>query len=188
MAIQVYGGMGYVEEAGVTQHFRDVRITPIYEGTNGIQAMDLVGRKVPMKGGAVVKDLLTVMAAVDTRLAHHAEEFAAIRSAFSAALTDLVEATLWITKHGAENPQDAMAGSVAYLRLFATTVGGWLMARQALAAREVLDAGTDDPGYYEAKIATAIFYAEQILPLAGSLSQITQAGSDTIMAFDPDRL
>jgi alkylation response protein AidB-like acyl-CoA dehydrogenase len=188
LAIQVYGGMGYIEEAGVAQHYRDARITPIYEGTNGIQAMDLVGRKLPMKGGAVVKDLLTVMAAIDTRLAHHPEEFAVIRTAFGDALTALVEATLWITKHGAENPQDAMAGSVAYLRLFATTVGGWLLARQALAAREVLDAGTDDPGYYEAKIATALFYAEQILPLAGSLSRIAQAGSDTVMAFDPDRL
>jgi hypothetical protein len=150
--------------------------------------MDLVGRKLPMKSGAVVKDLLTVMAAVDTRLAHHAEEFAVLRTAFGDALTHLVEATLWITKHGAENPQDAMAGSVAYLRLFATTVGGWLLARQALAAREVLDAGADDPGFYEAKIATAVFYAEQILPLTGALSRIAQAGSDTVMAFDPDRL
>jgi hypothetical protein len=188
LAIQVYGGMGFIEEAGVAQHYRDARITPIYEGTNGIQAMDLVGRKLPLKGGAVVKDLLTLMAATDSWLARYPVEMVTIRSNFDRALTKLVDATMWIMKHGASNPQDALAGSVAYLRMFGITVGGWLLARQALAAREAIDGGVDDPGFYEAKIATARFYAEQILPLTLGLNDVVQAGSETVMGFDDARL
>jgi hypothetical protein len=188
LAIQVYGGMGFIEEAGVAQHYRDARITAIYEGTNGIQAMDLVGRKLPLKGGEVVKDFITMMAAIDSWLARHPVEMATIRTNFDRALTKLVEATAWIMKHGVANPQDALAGSVAYLRMFGLTVGGWLMARQALAARDVLDAGTDDAPFYEAKIASARFYAEQLLPLTSGLGDIVQAGSDTIVDFDADQL
>jgi hypothetical protein len=188
IAIQVYGGMGYIEEAGVAQHYRDARITSIYEGTNGIQAMDLVARKLPLKGGEVVKDFLTMMAAIDSRLSRYPVEFVTIRANFDRALTKLVESTLWIMKRGATDPQDALAGSAAYLRMFGLTVGGWLLARQALAARQVLDEGTDDPGFYEAKIATARFYAEQLLPLTLGLNDIVQAGSESIVGFDADRL
>ncbi len=180
--------MGFIEEAGVAQHYRDARITSIYEGTNGIQAMDLVGRKLPMAGGEAIKDFLTMMATVDARLARRPVEFVTLRANFDRALTCLVESTMWIMKHGASNPQDALAGSAAYLRLFGITVGGWLMARQALAAREALDAGVDDPGFYEAKMATARFYAEQILPLTLGLSDIVQAGSDAVVGFPADRL
>jgi alkylation response protein AidB-like acyl-CoA dehydrogenase len=188
LAIQVYGGMGFIEEAGVAQHYRDARITAIYEGTNGIQAMDLVTRKLPLKGGEVVKDLLTMMAAIDSWLARYPVEFVTIRASFDRALTKLVEATAWIMKHGAVNAQDALAGSVAYLRMFGLTVGGWLMARQALAARDAIEAGVEDPGFYEAKIATARFFAEQLLPLTVGLCDIVQAGSETIVGFAPERL
>jgi 3-(methylthio)propanoyl-CoA dehydrogenase len=188
LAIQVYGGMGFIEEAGVAQHYRDARITPIYEGTNGIQAMDLVGRKLPAKGGEVIKDFLSMMAATDSRLARHPVEMVSIRGAFDRALTSLVESTMWIMKHGAQDPQDALGSSVNYLRLFGLTVGGWLMARQALAARQALDAGADDVAFLEAKIATARFYAEQLLPQTAGLSEIVQAGADSILAVAPDQL
>ncbi|MEA3056729.1 MAG: 3-(methylsulfanyl)propanoyl-CoA dehydrogenase, partial [Actinomycetota bacterium] len=122
LAIQVHGGMGFIEETGVAQHYRDARIPPIYEGTNGIQAMDLVGRKLPMRGGAVVKELLTRM-----------------RDGASPALTDAVdavgEAGAWLLERlAAGDVNDAMAGSVAYLRMWGIAVGGWLLARAAAAS------------------------------------------------------
>jgi alkylation response protein AidB-like acyl-CoA dehydrogenase len=120
LAIQIHGGMGYIEETGVAQHYRDARIPPIYEGTNGIQAMDLIGRKLPMRGGGVVKDLL-----------------ARIADGASPALADAAgavgEATDWLLEHGLADPTDALAGSVPYLRMWGVTLGGWLLARSAAA-------------------------------------------------------
>lgn len=187
-ALQVFGGMGYIEEAGVAQHYRDARITPIYEGTNGIQALDLVGRKLPLKGGEVVKDLLTMMAAVDTRLARHPVEFVTIRANFDRALTQLVETTMWVMTQGTKHPVDVVAGATPYLRMFGLTVGGWLMARQALAARDALESGQGDPGLHEAKIATARFYCENLLPLAEGLGDVVQGGSDTLLSLPDERL
>jgi alkylation response protein AidB-like acyl-CoA dehydrogenase len=121
LAIQIHGGMGYIEETGVAQHYRDARIPPIYEGTNGIQGMDLVGRKLPMRGGGVVKDLLA-------RIADGASP------ALADAAAAVGEATDWLLEHGLADPTDAMAGSVPYLRMWGITVGGWLLARSAAAA------------------------------------------------------
>ncbi len=133
-AIQVFGGMGYIEESGVTQHYRDMRIAPIYEGTNGIQAMDLVGRKLGLRMGGVVNDHLDRMRAIDKDLAEAGEELASIRSAPRGAVESLAGVTKWIMTNGLADPREALAGATPYLRMFGIVTGGWLMARQALAA------------------------------------------------------
>jgi acyl-CoA dehydrogenase len=192
LAIQVHGGMGYVEETGVAQHFRDARIAPIYEGTNGIQAADLVGRKLPMRGGAVVLERLDEFEARAKQLAGDAE-----LEGFGAALTEAVvatrRATEWLLARGRENPADVLAGSVPYLRMLGTVVCGGLMAKAALAAREktALAAGeqTDDPrGFYRAKLISAKFFGEQLLPGATALEGPVTAGAGDLFALSPSQL
>ena len=161
-AIQVFGGMGYIEESGVSQHFRDARIAPIYEGTNGIQAMDLVGRKLPMRMGGVVNDHFQQMRDLDAELAAAGDDFASIRS--------------------------NLAGATPYLTMFGTVTGGWLMARQALAARAELEGGSDDTAYLGAKITTARFYCEQLLPAAAGLAPSVTAGSSVLYEVDGESL
>ena len=170
LALQVFGGMGYIEETGVAQHVRDARIAPIYEGTNGIQAMDLVARKLPLRGGAAVGDHLDRMAALDAELAALGGELASIRVAFADGLGALRTATDWLLGNGLANPLDALAGATPYLRLFSLVTGGWVMARQALKALALLvDASDDDKAFYEGKVLTARFFCEQMLPQAAAL-------------------
>jgi hypothetical protein len=183
-AVQIYGGMGYVEESGVAQHFRDARIAPIYEGTNGIQAMDLVGRKLPMRMGGVVGDHLAEMRRLDARLEAAGDEFASIRSNLAAAVDALETATNWIMTNGLADPKEALAGATPYLAMFGNVTGGWLLARLALAAHEQLAGGADDAGYLGAKIVSARFYAEQYLPRAAGLLGAVQAGADDLYAVD----
>ena len=163
LAIQVHGGMGYVEETGVAQHFRDARITPIYEGTNGIQAMDLVGRKLPIRAGGAVGDLIDEIAGTDGG-PELADAVAALR-----------EATDWLLANGLADPVDALAGATPYLRMFGIVVGGWLLIRSA-------PAGDED------KRAVARFYAEQLLPGARALLPAVTAGAGALFAIPEDRL
>jgi hypothetical protein len=170
LAIQVYGGMGYIEETGVAQHFRDARIAPIYEGTNGIQAMDLVGRKLPMRAGGAVADYVGRIEALDADLADAGDDLASIRRSLADGVSALREATDWLLANGLGNPLDALAGATPYLRLFSLVTGGWTMARQALAATAALaDASPTDKAFYEGKVLTARFFCEQLLPQATSL-------------------
>ncbi len=190
-AVQVFGGMGYIEESGVAQHFRDMRIAPIYEGTNGIQAMDLVGRKLPMRMGGVFADFLGRMRSVDADLAGAGEEFAQIRANLTAAIDALEGSANWIMTNGLADPRQALAGATPFLRMFGTVVGGWLMARQALAARDELAAGdlpADEVAYLNAKITTARYYAAQHLPQAAGLVASVQAGDADLYAVDGDSL
>ena len=178
LAIQVHGGMGYVEETGVAQHYRDARIAPIYEGTNGIQAIDLVGRKLPYDGGAFVKGFIEDLRATADSLQD--DELASIRAALGDGIDVLAETTNWVFEHR-EQIQDVFAGATPYLRLMATVVGAELMARSARAAREQLDAGASgaDAAFYEAKVVTARFFAEQILPsVHGLKAQVTATARD----------
>jgi len=124
LAIQVYGGMGYIEETGVAQHFRDARIAPIYEGTNGIQAMDLVGRKLPMRGGAAVGDFIDRIEAIDDQLAAAGEDLSSIRNGLTKGVVALRTATTWLLEHGLADPLNALAGATPYLRLFSVVTGG----------------------------------------------------------------
>ncbi len=180
LAIQVYGGMGYVEETGVAQHFRDARITPIYEGTNGIQAMDLVGRKLPMRAGGVVADLLDEMRSLEPALAAAGPELDSIRTGLARAVETLAETTDWLLAHGVEDVRHALAGATPYLRMFALVTGGWLMARQALAA-------VDEPAW-SAKVVTARFYAEQLLPAVAGLAGPVTAGFEDLFAVSVEAL
>ena len=182
LAIQVWGGMGFIEESGVPQHYRDARITTIYEGTNGIQAMDLVGRKLGLRGGAAVMELFDTMASIDAELAAAGDDLAASRKALADALATTRSTTEWVMTNGLANPVDALAGATPFLRMFSLVVAGWLMARQALAARAV---GGDEG---EAKLATARFFCEQWLPQVHGLTAQVTAGAAPLMDLPAEQL
>jgi 3-(methylthio)propanoyl-CoA dehydrogenase len=185
IGLQVYGGMGYVEETGVAQYLRDSRISPIYEGTNGIQAIDLVIRKVPMRGGGVMADLLAQMEALGPELAAAGPELAGIQPALADGVRVLREATDWILSRGQAEPNDALAAATPYLRMSGLVVGGWLMARSALAASRLLpNAGGSDAAFLQEKIGTARFYAGQLLPQAAGLLPAVTAGAGPLFQID----
>jgi len=184
LGVQVHGGMGYIEETGAAQFMRDAKIAEIYEGTNGIQANDLIGRKLTRDGGETAKSFIGSMRAVDDELAAAGGGLSPLRSALGEGLRALEAATDWILERQADNPHDAAAGAMSYLRLWGTVCGGWLMARAAVAARADLAAGEGDPDFLHAKIVTARFYGEQILPRASSLHAAAIAGAATLMEMD----
>ena len=178
IGIQVHGGMGYVEETGAAQYLRDARIAPIYEGTNGIQANDLVGRKLTRDHGEVVTALIKEMRQAAAALGRHA-----IAGTFDQGLAALEAATAYLVE--ADDAQ-AAAGSVPYLTMLGTVAAGWLMARQALAAERNLATNGKDRAFLAAKLATARFYGEHFLVQApGYLAGVT-SGS-TVIEFDPAR-
>jgi 3-(methylthio)propanoyl-CoA dehydrogenase len=181
-AIQVHGGMGYVEETGVAQFYRDARIAPIYEGTNAIQAIDLVGRKLLRDGGATVSAFVSDMRAVDAPLANAGEDFAVVRSALARALDELVQSSTYILTSEKRDPELASAVAFNYLMLLGTALGGWQLARGALVASEQLAAG-GDKAFLEAQVVMARFYAEQILPRCAAHGAAIRAGSRSIMAL-----
>jgi 3-(methylthio)propanoyl-CoA dehydrogenase len=185
LALQVFGGMGYIEETGVAQLYRDARVPPIYEGTNGIQAIDLVGRKLPHRGGGAVADHLAAVERTADDLRAAGEELAAIGTALAQGLTALRTATEWLLGEGGTDPVDALAGATPYLRLFSTVTGGWSMGVQALAAsRALVDAAPTDKAFYESKVLDARFFCEQLLPAAaGLVPAITASNRDLAAAF-----
>ncbi len=187
-AVQVFGGMGYIEESGVAQHYRDMRIAPIYEGTNGIQAMDLVGRKLGLRMGGVVNDLMARMTATVAELDAAGAEYESIARNLGDAVETLSDATSWIMTSGLADPKEALAGATPYLRIFGIVVGGWLMARQALAARSELASGSSDTAYLQSKIVTARYYAEQHLPQADGLVAAVKGGAAVLYDIDADQL
>jgi len=188
LAVQIHGGMGFIEETGVAQHYRDARIAPIYEGTNGIQALDLIGRKVARDRGAAAERFIGLMRGIDAELRPQpGDDLAVLRTHLATAIDAVEQATRGIVALFAEEPARAAAGAVPYLTLLAVTAGGWVLARQALAAQNRLAAREGDPRFNETKILTARFYAEQFLPqAAATLTAIT--GGGTVLAVDPDML
>ncbi|MBS4047785.1 MAG: acyl-CoA dehydrogenase [Alphaproteobacteria bacterium] len=187
MGVQIHGGMGFIEETGAAQHYRDARILPIYEGTNGIQAIDLVTRKLPLNGGETVKALFAQIAAVVAETAKAGEGFAGIHTHLDAALKSLAKASQWIGGQLAKNPEAALAGATPYLRAFATTVGGWLLARQALAAKAEIAKGGTDP-YFTAKIVSARLFADQVLTSVDGLCRSATEGSASLAEVTPELL
>jgi alkylation response protein AidB-like acyl-CoA dehydrogenase len=182
IGVQVHGGMGYVEETGAAQHYRDARITPIYEGTNGIQAIDLVMRKLPMDDGGVVRSYLDEMAALEAPLAQSDDpRFAVMREALAPAVAALREATEWLIT--CDDPNDRLAGASPYLDMFGIVAGGGYLIRMALAAA----AEERDP-WIDAKIDTAAFYAHQILPRAAGWLSSSTAGASELFAIPVDGL
>ena len=185
IAVQVHGGMGFVEEAGVAQHYRDIRIAPIYEGTNGIQAIDLVGRKLPMRGGAVVAGYLDGIEATAAEAVGAGGELAVIGARLQDAVGPLREATTWLLTNAREDPNNGLAGATPYLEMIGIVTGGWLLTRAALAAAALADGDHDgfSPEFLAQKLVTARFYATQILPTAaGLLSAVTAGPADLYAA------
>ncbi len=182
--IQVHGGMGFIEETGAAQHLRDARITTIYEGTTGIQANDLIGRKIAREGGATAKEVITVMRAVEAELSKAAgEDMAATREAFSAALTAAEDCVSWMVITYGNDIKAAHAGAVPFLKLMGIVCGGWQMARAALVAKQRLSEGKGDKSFYEAKIKTARFYADHVLTQAPALRNTIVHGAAGVMAL-----
>ena len=184
--IQIQGGMGYVEETGAAQYLRDARITTIYEGTTGIQANDLIGRKIARDKGATARAVVAMMKKTDGQLAEAPDtDFSAIRASLGEGVKALDEATGWIVATYASDLKAASACAVPFLKLFGIVAGGWQMARAALAAQAKLSANDDGNGsFYKAKISTARFYADHVLSQAPGLRHAVVSGAVGVLALD----
>ncbi|GAB3121799.1 acyl-CoA dehydrogenase [Glaciibacter psychrotolerans] len=183
LALQVHGGMGYIEETGAAQHLRDVRIAAIYEGTNGIQAADLVGRKLGVRGGASVRELLATMREISAELAGAGPEFDTIREELGRQFDALEQATEWMLRTGQTDPNAVLAGSTPYLRMWGLCTGGWLLARAAVAAP-----ATGDTALADSQLVLARFWAEQVLPQCTGLLGAAIAGTRDLFALDAHQL
>ena len=192
-ALQVFGGMGYIEETGIAQQYRDVRILTIYEGTTGIQALDLVGRKLLRDLGATALTVGKKMETVAKECAAHPDPTVKrIGEALGKALAGLNETSQWIGMNAMGDLHKAFACSVPYLRLWGTVAGGWQMARAAQIAAEKIAANDPDSEFYQSKLATAAFYATHVLSQAGWFKRQIVEGSGDVMRltdaqFDLDR-
>jgi alkylation response protein AidB-like acyl-CoA dehydrogenase len=179
-AQQVLGGHGYIREHGIEQFVRDARITQIYEGTNGIQAMDLVGRKLPKDGGRAVRGFFDLIAR-DIAESKRAGDPAGVASALEPAVADVQAATMWLAQHGTADPDNAGAGAYAYMDLMGLVSLGWMWLKMAAASQLGLDSGADDRAFLEAKLTTARFYAQRELPQSIALRRKVEAGAETLM-------
>ena len=187
LGVQTHGGMGYVEETGAAQHWRDVRIAPIYEGTNGIQAADLVFRKLPLGGGQVLEKFISEIGHLAEQLLED-DRLCSMGQALLDGKEQFREAAVWLGGRLAGQPNDAAAGSVPFMRVAGGVVGAYYLARSAQVARQLLDSGEGDSDFLNDKITVASFYAEQILPtVAGLVPTITQ-GADRFFTIPNDRL
>jgi alkylation response protein AidB-like acyl-CoA dehydrogenase len=182
LGIQVHGGMGYVEETGVAQFYRDARIASIYEGTNGIQAIDLVGRKLLRDGGATVSAFVSDMRSVDAPLANAGEELAVVRAALARALDELVQSSTFLLTSEKRDPELVSAAAFDYMMLMGTVIGGWQLARGALVALGDTGAG-NDAVFNQAQVVMARFYAEHVLPRCTAHAAAVRAGSASTMAL-----
>jgi len=188
LGLQVHGGMGYIEETGAAQHWRDSRITPIYEGTTGIQASDLVGRKIARDGGAAVQRVLRDMGVVQEKLLVTKDpELAAIAAHLSAGIVALRRCTGFVVESYGTDVKATAVGAVPLLELFGIVAGGWQMARAALVARERLASGMGDLGFLRAKLFTARVYADHVLAQAPSLAETVVNGAGAVLAYPDDR-
>ena len=182
--IQVHGGMGYVEETGAAQYLRDARITTIYEGTTGIQAIDLIGRKLIRDNGANAAALIgDIGAEVAAFAPTNDPDLSAIGSALKTGLKSFQEATDWLLANHDRNPREAAAGAVPYLKLTGVVAGGWQMARAARIARDLTQAGESGGAFLRGKIATSRFYAEHVLPEAEAWRLEVTAGAASTLAL-----
>ena len=186
LGVQIHGGMGFVEETGAAQYLRDARITTLYEGTTGIQANDLMGRKIAYEKGATARQLIEEMRSLDSELAKVAghPSLAIIRRSFGEAVESLSSSVDWMVETYPHNMKAASAGAVPLLKLFGTVCGGWLMARAALISKQRIDDNAENFDFYSAKMATARFYAEHILPLAQAYKVQIVSGADSVLALE----
>ncbi len=185
--IQVHGGMGFMEETGAAQYLRDARISTIYEGTTGIQANDLIGRKMARERGATFKAVIGLMRAFDAKLASPGEgQLAAIHRRLSAGIDALERAGDWLLATYAQDVRAASAGAVPFLTLFGIVAAGWQMARAAKIAQAKIDAGDSDP-FYRNKIVTARFFADHVMSQADGLASTVVDGAAGVMELPEDQ-
>jgi alkylation response protein AidB-like acyl-CoA dehydrogenase len=187
LGVQVHGGMGFIEETGAAQYYRDARILPIYEGTSAIQANDLIGRKTVRDGGKVAKSLLAgVTETIEALGAQQGAAFDSMKTYLAQGHRSLAAVVDFVVANTKSDPNAVFAGSVPYLKLAGVVLGGWQMARALLVAAEKRD---EDPSFYGAKIATAQFYAEHVLPLASALeaSIVSAKGGESVLALSEDQ-
>jgi hypothetical protein len=178
LGIQVHGGMGFIEETGAAQYYRDARIAQIYEGTNGIQAIDLVTRKLPLSGGTAVRTLIGELhETVDAVKGANHPAFGAAGARLGEAVDSLARATDWMLSALPASPDAALAGATTYLRLFGLALGGCMLAKEALAATR--DANEDG-----ARVAVARFFAEQLAVQAPGLSRVVTEAADAMLSAD----
>jgi acyl-CoA dehydrogenase len=187
LGVQVHGGMGFIEETGAAQYMRDARITTIYEGTTGIQANDLIGRKIAREGGATVRALVRQMRGTAVELKQEGGALARIGDLLDQGI-DAVEACVaYILEHYAKDVSLTSVGAVPFLKLMGIVCGGWQMGRAALAAQAKIAGGEGD-AFYPAKIASAGFYAEHVLAMASSLAQTVVHGGRGALEIPEDQL
>jgi acyl-CoA dehydrogenase len=179
--VQIHGGMGFIEETGAAQHYRDARITPIYEGTNGIQSIDLVTRKLAANGGASVWTLLDELTEIVSRVeGSNDPAFGTTGSKLRDAIGSLDRASRWLLERIASAPNDALAGATPYLRLFGSTLGGCMLASEALAARNLAESAGDAARY----VTLARFFAENISVQATALERTVMDSAEAVNGAD----
>ena len=185
LAQQVFGGHGYIREWGVEQTVRDARIAMIYEGANGVQAMDLVGRKLPANGGRSIQAFFKIVAE-DVAAGKADPATTPIAEALEKANQQLQAATMWLMQNAMTNPNNAGAASYAYMHIMGIVAVGLMWLRMARAAQEQIAAGAGNAAYMQAKLATARFFAERIMPDAGALRRKIEGGAESLMALPPE--
>ena len=181
-AQQVYGGHGYIREWGMEQFVRDARIAQIYEGTNGIQAMDLVGRKLAQNGGRAIQAFFRLVAE-EASEAKGDEQLAGVATALERANGDLQQSTMWLMQNAMANPNHAGAAAYAYMHLMGIVCLGLMWLRMAKASGAAIANGAEDRAFHEAKLVTARFFADRIMPETNALRRKIEAGADTVMAL-----
>jgi alkylation response protein AidB-like acyl-CoA dehydrogenase len=180
LAQQIFGGHGYIREHGMEQFVRDARIAQIYEGTNGIQAMDLVGRKLGKDGGRALRTLFEVIGE-DIAAAKAAGDPAGVGAALESAVGELQRATMWLAQNGTADPDNAGAGAYSYMELMGLVILGWMWLKMVQVSGPLAVNGSAERDFHEAKLVTARFYAERELPLASGLRKQVEAGAESIM-------
>ena len=189
MGLQIHGGMGFIEETGAAQHYRDARILPIYEGTNGIQAIDLMGRKLALNKGQAVRELVADIFPTAAALKSADDAWLhTIGAHLETGLAAVQAATGWLIERRGHAQPDALAGATPYLKLLGDVVGGWMLGKEALAASQKIAAGEGPQDYYRTKIGLARVFAEQILAQAPGLTQAVTQGSVDLFRATPEAL
>ncbi|WP_373990981.1 acyl-CoA dehydrogenase [Duganella sp. BuS-21] len=186
--VQIHGGMGFIEETGAAQHYRDAKILTIYEGTTAIQANDLIGRKTVRDAGKVAKGLIAQVRATEAELAKlEGADFAAIRKQLAQGAADLEAVVDYVVANIKSDIKGVFSGSVPYLKLAGIVLGGWQMARAAVISQQKLDAGSGDVGFYKAKIGTTRFFADHFLSQSSGIRASIIEGSAGVLALDIDQ-
>jgi butyryl-CoA dehydrogenase len=184
LGVQVHGGMGFIEETGAAQYYRDARILTIYEGTTAIQANDLIGRKTVRDGGQTVRGVLARVRETLSEMREDGGDLSAIAQRLREGVEAMEQSVTHLVSMGRGDARAVYAGSVPYLMLCGTVLAGWQMTRAALRARTLLEAGSDDAAFLKAKIGTARFYADHVLPRAVALQASIVEGAAGTLALD----